>query len=1119
MTIEDRKADLPAVTGSSGSTPLDDSPLPYQASISQQDLPLRRAATGGPAFSPGARLASRFNVIRYIAKGGMGEVYEALDEITGKRMALKTILPAIARDSEMVQQLRLEINNARQVTHENVCRVFEVFPDTTQSPPTYFLTMELLEGKTLSEVLRERGPIPWKEVLPLARQMAAGLSAVHRAGIVHQDFKTSNVLLTGSGDESRVVITDFGLAVNLRAKGEDSSMGGGTPAYMAPEQVHSGTRVDKRADIYAFGVVLYELLTGHFPIQAQTPAEMRQRKLVDHPLPLRGDVPDLPKHWERTILRCLQIAPENRYASMQEVMDALEAKAERRQRLVIAVSSATLLLIAVAAVSGGQIRKYLMTHRTPTIAVLGLKSQPGDTFDPSIGTELGEELSANLSQSKDLHVVPQDDVALVVGEFPVTAAANPEKEDLSGFQRAVGADYLILARVGAESSTDGGASKAANALSLDVKVQDQKGETVGAPIHTEGEGNYRDAVAQAAAEIRKRLGTQTLSEVDIEQAANIYPQDSQARKLYFEALEKLRALNAVEALDRLVKATQLEPGNSAIHAARSDALRLMNRSAEARLEAQKALQLAHGGHVPPAYLFLLEARAAELDNRWGTAVTKLDALYSLTRDNLGYGLLLSGAQLEAMQASDALKTLDELEKLPQPAGSDPRILIRRAEAFSLQGKYSEEIKASNAALHAARDRRWKLMEARANLQLCWAQQHGQASNTVMEACDQAQKIFSMMGDSVNGAVVLNNVANWSLKQARYEEAKQAYKNVVAITTAAGDPINAAGAHLNLANALFQSKDYDGAQLELNQTLALTSKTGDKYDEVRAGILQGEIYRIRDRLKDASDEAMKAQQMANAIGDRDTEAKAWGNLALYQNSLGDDDAAWTAANNAIAISKDLQDPSSTAFPLQIIAGILMERGDLQTARQDYLDAIKMQDPAQKAALADLWMYLADTERTAGNFAAAIDYAGRAANEYHTERDVTSEANALSVMVRAALGAGRLEDSATWLKSIDTLTMTDANAIADAKTVSAEYLMAVGEGAEALALLQSEEAPEGNSYPTLAWKLTLARAEWAAKQKSLAASQAAAVRNAATNAGFKRLAIAAREVGQSGKSRDY
>ena len=289
--------------------------------------------------------------------------------------------------------------------------------------------------------------------------------------------------------------------------------------------------------------------------------------------------------------------------------------------------------------------------------------------------------------------------------------------------------------------------------------------------------------------------------------------------------------------------------------------------------------------------------------------------------------------------------------------------------------------------------------------------------------------------------------------------------------------------------------------------------------MRAGILQGEIYRVRNRLNDARDEAVKAQQTAKAIGDRDTEAQAWGNLAMYQSSLGDDDAAFKAANNAIAISKDLQNPSATAFPLQIIAGILMFRGDLQAARQDYLDAIKLQDPAQKAALADLWMYLADTERTAGNFAAAIDYAGKAANEYRTERDVTSEANALSVMVRAALGAGRLEDSVTWLRSIDTLTMTDANAIADAKTVSAEYLMAVGKGADALALLQSEEMPEGNSYPTLAWKLTLARAEWAAKQKTLAASQAAAVGNAAVKAGFKRLATAAHEVEQSGKSREY
>jgi len=304
----------------------DDSTTPMDAGHWKGQGPRSPATLG-----VGELLAHRYKVLRYIGKGGMGEVYEAEDCELRERVALKTILPEIAGQEESIQRFKREIQLARKVTHPNVCRIFDLVYHGT----TIFLTMELLEGETLAQRLRRTGAMTTGEAFPLVAQMAAALAAAHKAGIVHRDFKCGNVMLVRAKAEDgglRPVIMDFGLA--RRSATSDASMGlsttsgviSGTPAYMAPEQVE-GREITPAADIYALGVVIYEMVTGRCPFEGDTPLSTAVKRLQEPAPSPRSHNPSLDPRWERAILRCLERIPTERFSSAEEIIKALEPQA------------------------------------------------------------------------------------------------------------------------------------------------------------------------------------------------------------------------------------------------------------------------------------------------------------------------------------------------------------------------------------------------------------------------------------------------------------------------------------------------------------------------------------------------------------------------------------------------------------------------------------------------------------------------------------------------------------------------------------------------------------------------------------------------------------------------
>ena len=262
-------------------------------------------------FAAGTVIAERYRIVSLLGRGGMGEVFRADDLTLGQPVALK-FLPKSMTDEFMLERFRNEVRIARRISHPNVCRVYDIGETDNQ----VFLSMEYVDGEDLSSLVRRIGRLPRDKALEIARKICAGLAAAHDKGVLHRDLKPSNIMLDGRGE---VLIMDFGLAGLVH---EIEDVRSGTPAYMAPEQL-VGKEVTARSDIYALGLVLYELFTGKPAFEGKTHDEIMRVRRESTPHRLSTLVHDLDPSVEMVILRCLEEEPENRPSSALIVSAAL----------------------------------------------------------------------------------------------------------------------------------------------------------------------------------------------------------------------------------------------------------------------------------------------------------------------------------------------------------------------------------------------------------------------------------------------------------------------------------------------------------------------------------------------------------------------------------------------------------------------------------------------------------------------------------------------------------------------------------------------------------------------------------------------------------------------------
>ena len=274
----------------------------------------------------GKLLDARYQVMKKLGEGGMSYVYQAKEVSSGDVVAIKVLSPKLASDRSSVERLRREAGLAMRLDHPNVCRILRL---GESEDGLIYLVMPYLQGELLSDREVKGGPMEMALGIKLLRQVCAGLQHAHELQIVHRDLKPENIMLVPDGDGDKAVVMDFGLAKERRADPAVQKLTAtgiilGTPEFMSPEQIR-GKPLDARSDVYALGIVAFEMFTGKLPFQGRNAQEMMIARLRGSPRPLRQVRPDMPQALEKALAKSLESNPDDRYATALEFADALTA--------------------------------------------------------------------------------------------------------------------------------------------------------------------------------------------------------------------------------------------------------------------------------------------------------------------------------------------------------------------------------------------------------------------------------------------------------------------------------------------------------------------------------------------------------------------------------------------------------------------------------------------------------------------------------------------------------------------------------------------------------------------------------------------------------------------------
>jgi TolB-like protein/Tfp pilus assembly protein PilF len=356
--------------------------------------PALLTADGPTEAAPPPLIGGRYQVLALAGTGAMGSVYRVRDTELDEIVALKILRSDLVGSEEMLERFRREVRLTRRIAHRNVARVHDIGEHGRDK----YLTMAFIDGEPLRALLARSGALPAARVIAIVRPICHGLAAAHAAGVVHRDLKPDNVMLSADGN---VVITDFGVARSALSGDATATLGNsaiGTPAYMAPEQVAGSSELDWRADLYALGVVMFEMLTGQLPFRGGTAIAVAAARLNEQPPDPRTLRPDLDPRLADAVLRSMEQRPDDRWANLDDLLAALRDIEEAPRA---GDSSPALAVVEPRRASG-----FETAASDKTVAVLPFRNA-GGADDAYLADGLTEDLIDTLSMARGLRVRPR----------------------------------------------------------------------------------------------------------------------------------------------------------------------------------------------------------------------------------------------------------------------------------------------------------------------------------------------------------------------------------------------------------------------------------------------------------------------------------------------------------------------------------------------------------------------------------------------------------------------------------------------------------------------------------------------------------------------------------------
>ena len=1025
-------------------------------------------------FELGDTLAGRYKIKRFLGRGGMGEVFEVEDLVLHSSVALKTIHPKEADRSGAIERFKREINVARRVTHPNVCRLFDVGSHQVVSSDgktreTLFLTMEMLEGENLADRI-SRGRIPIEEALPILNGMAQGLGAAHRAGVLHRDFKAANVMIGSSTDSgrNRAVVTDFGLARTIeREEGlaslSDSGVVVGTPAYMSPEQVR-GDALTSASDIYALGLVMYEMVTGKRPFSGGSAWSIAVRRLTEEPPQPRAVVPDLDPAWDAAINACLQIDPEQRPRTPEDVVAMVKTshrddethairsspravsknaappiavespKDWMRDRRVWAGGAGLVLLLAVSL--------YVSSRQTPTgstpaegspapaaaatlvklrpsVVLLGITNASQDPDLDWLGTATSEILNATLSIDPKLRVLPAQETLRATRELDISPGL-PAPSQLARLRVLLGVDFAVI---GTAAPLGSGEDRL---IRLELTLLDlATGRTVPPSQATGPATALHDLVERGSEDVRKALKSAPLTPDGTGHIRAAWPTDMGSSRFTATGLLKFRKADFAGARTDFEKAAELSSEDSVPRSGLAQALLSLGNAARAKEEAERALVLTD--KLSPENKLWVNAQLQEIGRQWKEAASTYGSLVALAPDNIDYGLKLAEAQASGGAAKEALQTIDTLRALPKPLSDDPRLDLVAARAYQRLGDSKQQLAFATSAAQKATRHNARLVAANAKILESIAQDALGDRAASGRASEEATRLFEAAGDKTGLARALERVANSIFRGGDLEGSRKLFERALTLHTEMGDNLGMSRARLNLANIAYRQGNATRADKLDAEALATFRQVGAKSEMASAlNNIASRLHRSGD-LAGAQKKYNEALLVFIEIGDRRRTATLLTNLAEVMATRGDLKDAETPLNDSLATWRELGEQGEVAYVLARLGDLAYARGDLIVARDRLDEAVRIQQELkERLTLAETKLSIARTALASGKAAEAETIAREAEEVLRSEKAADSQTLASLLIVESQLAQNKGVEARKALEPLAATAAASSNA---------------------------------------------------------------------------------------------
>jgi eukaryotic-like serine/threonine-protein kinase len=1070
---------------------VDNSPTPVGGKLRHSSISSKRNQ-----LQPGDVLGGRFEILALLGEGGMGTVYKALDREVEHFVALKLIRSEMAANPMILARFKQELLTARQVTHRNVIRIY----DLAEVDGVKFITMEFVEGYDVRKLLLDNGKLPPEKAVEIIRQVCLALEAAHGVGVIHRDLKPQNIMQDKQG---RILVMDFGLARSLETGGMTQSGALlGTLEYMSPEQAIGG-HLDGRSDLFTVGLIFYELLTGKVPYKADTAVASLLKRNQERALPVSELDPSIPKVLSDIVSKCLERDLDSRYQSAQEILADLDAwRGNRPVAASVAMSAAALAaapapqrafswkwiaagaLVAAVAI-GGWAFSGKLTSKTGSkaaagpqvsLAILPFRNGSGDARLDWLGASLADILSTDVGQSAHLRTISPDRLHQVLSDLQISPGSTIDPTMMGRIAEFSNADTLVWGQY----------AKFGDQIRIDATVRDLKHQrTIPVKAEAPNEKALLPTIAQLAVSIQQNLSlsSDVLQEL---RSKSFQPSSNslQALRSYNEGVQLTRQGNHLEAAKRFEASVQEDPGFALAYSRLAQTYSNLRNDDKAQQFSRKAVDLSDKLPAPERYL--IQADYAEISNDYRKAIESYENLEKVSPDDVDVHFHLGGlyestggfdkarAEIAKVLASDpkhvdALLAAGRVEiKSGNPQGSldylnrgltlaiqlgnaDGKATILNAigAAYEQLNKPDDAMRNYNESLAIKRSLGQKPGVALTLGNIARVQASLGKPEEAYKSYLEAVKLQREIGDKKGLGVTLINLGQLYTERSRHEEALKAYKESLQIQRDVGDENQQAFCLNNIGNVYLakgQSSDaltYYERALELRKKTNVPSQVGESLHNLGEASLKAGDY------GQSLDYHLKALELFRSSGDKSgaaIQSYSMGTIFEYQGRYG---AALKSKEEALKTFRELQDRGF--WMAEILSGYgnsLSQLGRYDEAQKNLTEAMSLAKELQNKTLiaqilnfqGNAFYYRGDLKSAANLFSQAV---GASSAEVEKEVALLSKYNS----AKCAVEEKHNQTAIAPLKAL----VQDADA-AGLKNISTAATLALGE-----ALLNAHQFP--------------------------------------------------------------